>query len=292
MDIESITDVDALEEFTESLHDTTPVIERNMSYLKQVPGDRGIIATLFRSLHNVKGDAGLCKIQLAVDIVHPIETVFARLRNGEIQFSDILAEAILLAIDRLELAMENLCVHRPLNSLRLSALISGLERLAAAPASDVGTVAGDMIEAVTDFRPVAEAAANFEFSPAESSIERSSERIGGTLMFFRSLAEQFETRSPPFKDRTRRLLRLALETNRIREQVVDPTQLEAAVYMHDIGMMFLPESVWLKAGQMTPGERTMLHEHPGYAAGLLSRMEGWEAAAEMVAQHHEMPDGR
>jgi HD-GYP domain-containing protein (c-di-GMP phosphodiesterase class II) len=36
----------------------------------------------------------------------------------------------------------------------------------------------------------------------------------------------------------------------------------------------------------------MLHEHPGYAAGLLSRMEGWEAAAEMVAQHHEMPDGR
>ncbi|MDR0439632.1 MAG: Hpt domain-containing protein, partial [Candidatus Accumulibacter sp.] len=66
----TITDVDALEEFTESLHDTTPVIERNMSHLKQAPGDREIIATLFRALHNIKGDAGLCKIPLAVDIVH------------------------------------------------------------------------------------------------------------------------------------------------------------------------------------------------------------------------------
>jgi hypothetical protein len=35
-----------------------------------------------------------------------------------------------------------------------------------------------------------------------------------------------------------------------------------------------------------------MRNHPDYAAGLLSRMDGWEAAAEMVAQHHEMPDGK
>ena len=68
-------------------------------------------------------------------------------------------------------------------------------------------------------------------------------------------------------------------------------QLEAAVYMHDIGMMFLPESVWLKQERMSPDEKLILRAHPGYAAGFLSRMEGWSGAAEMVAQHHEMPDG-
>lgn len=35
-----------------------------------------------------------------------------------------------------------------------------------------------------------------------------------------------------------------------------------------------------------------LHRHPLQAAGLLSRMAGWAEAAEMVARHHESPDGR
>ncbi|MDR1935851.1 MAG: HD domain-containing protein [Candidatus Accumulibacter sp.] len=289
----TITDFDLLEEFAESLHDATPVIERDMARLKQAPDARHIVADLFRTLHNIKGDAAVCKIELAIAIAHPIETVLARLRGGEIAFNDVLAEAILLAVDRLELAVENLCAHRSLENLRLPALIQGLESLAAASGSEVETVAGDLIEAVTDFRPVADSTAGFGRDPAEEdSIERSpAPSIGETLLFFRSLAEQFESHSPPFKGRTQRLLRLAVETNQIRGQVVDPIQLEAAVYMHDIGMMFLPESIWLKAGQITPEERAMLRKHPGYTVGLLSRMPGWEGAAEMVAQHHEMPDG-
>ena len=219
----------------------------------------------------------------------PIETLLSRVRDGEITFSDLLAEAVLLAIDRLELAMENLCARRSLDNLRLPSLIEGLERLAKASLGDVETAAGELIEAVTDFRPAARHIANYH---TEDSVEYSPiQQINDTLSFFRSLAEQLENRSPQFKGRTTRLLRLAAETNHIRGKPVDPIQMEAAIYMHDIGMMFLPESIWLKNGQITPEERAILRNHPSYAAGLLSRMQGWEAAAEMVAQHHEMPDG-
>ena len=288
-----ITDFDLLEEFAEALHDAIPGIERNISNLKQTPGNSIVIADLFRILHNVKGDAGLCKIELAVAVVHPIETLLGRVRNGEITFSDLLAEAVLLAIDRLELAMENLCARRPLDNLRLLSLIEGLEKLGKASPGDVETAAGELIEAVTDFRPAARPKTNIANDQTNDSVERSPIRqINDTLSFFRSLAEQLENRSPQFKGRTTRLLRLAAETNHIRGKPVDPIQLEAAIYMHDIGMMFLPESIWLKNGQITPEERAMLRNHPSYAAGLLSRMQGWEAAAEMVAQHHEMPDGR
>jgi hypothetical protein len=298
MDIESviapkITDFDLLEEFAELLHDVVPRIERNVSNLKQAPGNSIIIGDLFRVLHNVKGDAGLCKVELAVAIVHPIETLLGRVRDGEITFGDILAEALLLAVDRLELAVENLCARRPLDNLRLLPLIQGLEKLAASSSVDIETTAGELIEAVTDFRPAAQSRGNIASDQTDASTEHSPiKQINDTLLFFRSLAELFESRSAQFKGRTTRLLRLAAETNHIRGKPVDPIQLEAAIYMHDIGMMFLPESVWLKSGQMTPEERVMLRRHPGYAAGLLSRMQGWEAAAEMVAQHHEMPDGR
>ena len=43
---------------------------------------------------------------------------------------------------------------------------------------------------------------------------------------------------------------------------------------------------------MSEQDKLALRNHPGFAAGLLQRMPGWEAAAEMVAQHHEMPDGQ
>jgi HD-GYP domain-containing protein (c-di-GMP phosphodiesterase class II) len=34
-----------------------------------------------------------------------------------------------------------------------------------------------------------------------------------------------------------------------------------------------------------------MHGHPSIAAALLQRIPGWNDAAEMIAQHHEMPDG-
>ncbi|MDR3298923.1 MAG: HD domain-containing protein [Candidatus Accumulibacter sp.] len=303
MDIESIlapkiVDFEALEEFVEVLHDTTPVIERDMSRLKRNPNDGKIIGDLFRALHNIKGDAALCRIELAVTIAHPLETLLARLRSKEITFGEVLSETILLSIDRLELAMENLHSHRSLENLRLPVLIQGLEKLAATPADNIETAASDLIEAVTDFRPIAQSTAKFATVPAESPVPAAdsapvaSPQTRDTLLFFRSLAEQIESRLAPFKGRTQRLLRLAIETNRLRDRIVDPIQLEAAIYMHDVGMMFLPEKVWLKAGKMTLGERAALRNHTGYAAGLLSRMAGWETAAEIVAQHHEMLDGK
>jgi response regulator RpfG family c-di-GMP phosphodiesterase len=61
--------------------------------------------------------------------------------------------------------------------------------------------------------------------------------------------------------------------------------------MHDVGMMFLPEAVWLKVGKIGDAERKALHAHPGLAADLLERMDGWADAARIVRQHQEQWDG-
>lgn len=286
----TVSDRDALEEFVEALADITPGIERDVARLKDDPEDREVIGNLFRSIHNIKGDATLCRVDLATIVVHPIETALARFRNHEIAFSDILAEAILLALDRLELATEGLLSGKPLDNLKLLPLVQGLEKISLASPDEIDARASEMVEAVTGFRPVAEAL-NLTRDRAPSTIGKSTTQSEEDLRFFRSLAEQFEARSLLFKGRTMRLLRLAMETNLAREKAVDPVQLEAAIYMHDVGMMFLPEPVWLKTGRMTVEEKLILRSHPGYAAGILARMPGWDDAAKMVEQHHETPDG-
>lgn len=292
MDVQSIRapvihDREALEEFAEVLTDRAPEVERDVARLKKHPTDREIIADLFRAIHNIKGDAALCKFELGVVVAHPIETMMSRFRDGEIPFSDLLAEMILLAVDRLELATDALLSHKSLENLRLLALVEGLEKLSVSSVQDIDARCAELIEAVTGFSPVIGDISN----RAPKLGKPESENASNDLQFFRSLSQQLENRSPLFKGRTMRILRLALETNKAGGNAVDPIQLEAAVYLHDVGMMLIPEAIWLKVGKMNDDDKLVLRNHPGFAAGLLQRIPGWQAAAEMIAQHHEMPDG-
>lgn len=284
-----IEDRQALEEYLDDLTDLAPKVEQDVARLRQAPADGEVIANLFRTVHNLKGDANLCKVELGVAISHPVENLLGRLRTGELQFTGLLGEIVLLAIDRLELAVESLAAGKPLEPLKLVNLVSGLEKLNVVEPARLDDAIARVIESVTGFRPSPTSARGM---PHKTAIARTRESLAADLRFFRTLALQLESRSPHFRGRTARLLRLALDTNQAAGKPVDPVQLEAAVYMHDIGMMFLPEGMWLnKLGKLNDADKKALHEHPGYAAGLLERMDGWKGAAEMVAQHQEMADG-
>lgn len=281
-------DQTALQEFIDALSDHVPHIEQDVANLKLNPDDKVLISNLFRSLHTVKGDAALCKVEIGVLIAHPVESVIARIRTGEIGFSEVLAEAVLLAIDQLELAVHAMAESRSLHTLRLEALLDALDALEKTPAADLDEGAAKLIETVTGFRP-----ASLANLPARKPGRKPADtRTAVDLGFFRTLALQYEARSPLFRGRSQRQLELALDTNEAAGAPVDPLQLEAAIYMHDIGMLFVPESAWLHAQHLTQEDRQQLHFHPGYGAGLLQRMPGWQPAAAIIMQHHERHDGK
>jgi HD-GYP domain-containing protein (c-di-GMP phosphodiesterase class II) len=283
-----ILDHEALHEFADALTDRAVDIERDMARLAREPANRVLMADIFRALHNIKGDASLCKVETANLIAHPIESLLSRLRSGEVAYTPLLGEVIMLAVDRLELTTEALLAGKPILHLKLIALVEGLERVSLASQADLDAAAAQVIEAVTGFQPQA----NLRTSIDKVSVQSVNKgKMAADLLFFRSLALQLETRSPLFNGRTGRIRQLVLETNQKAGFPVDAVQLEAAAYMHDVGMMFLPEAVWFKVGNMSDEERDLLHAHAGFAAGLLERMEGWHMAAQMVLQHHEKPDG-
>ncbi len=82
-----IPDQEALREFADALTDRAAEIERDMARLGREPANRVLIADLFRALHNIKGDAALCKVEVAILIAHPIESLLTRLRSGEVRHS-------------------------------------------------------------------------------------------------------------------------------------------------------------------------------------------------------------
>lgn len=278
--------LEELDEFRDAMTEQMVLLERQIAQLRRDPRDKEAVAGLFRTLHTLKGDAALCHFELGVKIAHPIETVLARLREGRLTFTPLLADAILLATDRMELTAEALLRQRPVGNLNLDVLISQLERLAASQNDPLDGEAAALIEAVTGFRPSSAHARGIP-PAAVSATDRSRD-----MRFFRELALLFESRKPLCTGRSERQVHLALATNQRAGTPIEPGQLEAAVYLHDIGMMFLPESIWLVNNALSEQERQQLRQHPHWAAELLFRMPGWQDAAKMIAQHHEMVDGR
>ncbi len=148
-----IDDPIALEEYKDVLADLAPKIEQDIARLKHAPDDRAIIANLFRAVHNIKGDAALCKVEMGVIIAHPIENLLGRLREGKLEFTELLGEVVLVAVDRLELAAEALIAGKSIAHLRLVELAQGLEELNDAAPERLNDAAGEVIQAVTGFHP-------------------------------------------------------------------------------------------------------------------------------------------
>jgi len=227
----------------------------------------------------------LCRVMFVVPFVHALEGLLGRLRSGELQYHDVMGDVLLLVLDRIELVMGQIAGARPVDVAQMNTLLEALCAMESLPLPSVLASCSRLVAAMVGVQGQGEVPKVAETAQAKQQSRQQD------LLLFRTLAMQLELRMPEFVGRTERNLRLALELNRQAGGWVGAEQLEAAVYMHDVGMMFLPESLWLKTGQISNEDRRKLALHPAWVAGLMGRMPGWDEAAVMVMQHHETPDG-
>lgn len=282
-------DHELFDEYATALDEAGAVIERNIAQLLRNPADPTPVTVLFRSFHNLKGDAAICRFEFGMQVAHHIESLLMRLREGELAFTAMLGEAMLLALDRLELTVEAILLHKPTAQLRLPHLLENLGVLAASTDADLDRNVARMVENVSGFRPVAQPR---HLEPGAPGATLPQANVGDDMDFFRLIGQQLERRSPNFAGRGQRLLLLVTAMNELAGRPANPHQLEAAVYVHDLGMMLLPEPLWLKPGKLSADDWAQIRLHPAFGAGVLARMPNWTEAAEIVAQHHEMPDGK
>ena len=280
-----IEDEESFTDFQNALEDYAPRIAHLLSALRQTPGDTGLLGELMRLLHTIKGDAGLCRLGFLVPLLHGMEDVLVRVRSGELQFGYNIEQVLFLALDRLELLMQTLELHSEAALADFHLLCHELAQVAQTPPAALDGAIAHLIESVTGYKPVMPYQADAGADPRSASQR-------DDLRLFHQLAMQFEQRSLLFQGRTERNLLLARACNEAAGFAVNPLQLEAAIYLHDLGMMFLPEALWLKQGRLSEEERVQLAHHPQWGADLLARMTGWEEATLMVRQHHERLDGK
>jgi HD-GYP domain-containing protein (c-di-GMP phosphodiesterase class II) len=75
---------------------------------------------------------------------------------------------------------------------------------------------------------------------------------------------------------------------------IDPAEfpnIRRGALLHDIGKLYIPESILLKPAKLTGEEWALVRKHPQYASQLLSRIPYLLPALDIPAYHHELWDG-
>src|SRR6056297_1800006 len=92
---------DPLETFHEEARELLAELERALMQLEDDPADTDSVDSAFRSLHTIKGSGNMFDLDQLVSFAHTVESVFARVRDGEAPVSPELVELGLQAKDHI-----------------------------------------------------------------------------------------------------------------------------------------------------------------------------------------------
>jgi two-component system chemotaxis sensor kinase CheA len=122
--------VDPVEIFRVEAQELLEQIEQGLLDLSHSPGDKELVAAVFRALHTLKGSGAMFGFDALAGFTHHCETAFDRVRKGEVKATPDLVSAVLNAMDH----MRALAEQRPCDPAEGEALLAELERVVAVAA--------------------------------------------------------------------------------------------------------------------------------------------------------------
>lgn len=310
-------DKELMEEFFVDFKEAHEQSTNVLIFLEKDPHNSGLINTLFRSVHTIKGNLIYVGLKNVSPLLQSVEDVLESIREGRLEYDSALSDVILLAMDRTKnMVKARLREQESGFSPKLfSAACKAISKIPQSPPSKRPRAIQDailLLDPATqlpspdapstkpkrksgDTKPKTKQETATPPAPQEHDARKLLQsygvKIDADMEFFFNLASPLEARSRYWRGRTHRLLECGLAMNDAANCPVVPTQLAAAIIMHDVGMAFLPLSILHKEGKLSAKEIKTVRAHPRMGFDLLRRLKEWEDAAEIVIQHHERIDG-
>lgn len=295
--IELSIDAEIVEEFREGFSDHYDIISHCVMELEKNPDNREFLDEIFRSLHTIKGNANMCQLDELTQFAHALEDVVSAMRAGTLAFSKLMGEVILITLDEIKEVSEDIFDGRALDFDRIHSIESILHQMETAPQAEIPAYASALATLITghdidsDVISGAHVEAKENLVPGNTHKPVSSDVLQDTLNYFCHLASLMDKKLPYWKNRIQRTLSLSQAMNHAIGTLVDPQQLEAAIYMHDIAFAFLSDSLLLANSKYSDEELQQIRIHPRLGSDLVRLIPGWDDAAQIVWQHHERWDG-
>src|SRR5690348_10129648 len=98
-----IEDMDELlKDFLVETAEALAAMDNDIVRLEAAPDDKGLISSIFRTLHTIKGTSGFLGLTKLGRVAHAGENVLGRLRNGTITATPEVISTILRCVDAIK----------------------------------------------------------------------------------------------------------------------------------------------------------------------------------------------
>ncbi len=286
-------DVEIVTELFDTIYDSLDDVEIQLENLSSYPGDQDRLNDLFRHFHSIKGNFRVCFMEPLSQYMHGVEETLSEVRSGRLEFTPMAKEIMLMAVDKLRFYMTQLHDHHSVETEEMSKITHGFLELACVEADQFSERASVFLQEITGSTFTEDLVdVGVSSTEPEQAAEISVGDLENDLVYFETLAKMLDGRLPNHNNRSEQLLRILRATEPYLPYELDMQQVTAAVYIHDIGMAFIPDSIICASGKLTDEQRATLHKHPHVGYQLLRRLEHWDDAAKMVLHHHERIDGK
>src|ERR1700759_1578583 len=98
-------DLDVIKEFVIESTENLARLDREMVEIEQRPGDATLLASIFRTIHTIKGTCGFLGFSTLERITHQAENILSQVRNGERELTADLVSLILETVDAVKVEL-------------------------------------------------------------------------------------------------------------------------------------------------------------------------------------------
>jgi len=96
---------DIIKDFIGEAKELLQGLDQKLVELEKTPRDKGLLDSIFRAVHTIKGSAGFLGLDRIVEVSHKTENVLNRLRQGHLALTPEIMDALLRAIDMVRLLL-------------------------------------------------------------------------------------------------------------------------------------------------------------------------------------------
>jgi two-component system chemotaxis sensor kinase CheA len=136
-------------------------LDSEIVLLEKNPKDAALLASIFRTVHTIKGTCGFIGLTRLGSVAHSAESVLGQMRDGTIEVTQRAISLVLRAVDVIKELLQGLEATREEPSGDFSSLIAELDDFVAGPA-----VAAPIVESSVSATPTAVGAAETIPQPA------------------------------------------------------------------------------------------------------------------------------
>src|SRR5947209_7668939 len=103
-----MSESEIIKEFLIESHENLDRLDQDLIALEKDPGDRETLASIFRTIHTIKGTSGFLAFNQLEALTHAGESLLSRLRDGLLALSPAITTALLAMVDAVRQMLGNI----------------------------------------------------------------------------------------------------------------------------------------------------------------------------------------